>query len=205
MEVSQYLYDAFFSNQAPAASDYFQSRAPSCFTSEEGQVQVCICCGNGAPPRSKPEPAAPELHLLKDFASPMSLELLDIHSAEELADFTDVTTAASSRKREADNVAAFATRVHDFVGLLLIQCEKMAKTSHSFIEQRSSRSRLNISLGCFTTLLDAYQVPKQLLNFICCFGLRSGETELSPPPMLFRWHLAEANRHFGKNEKVRST
>lgn len=77
----------------------------------------------------------------------------------------------------------------------------MAKSRHSFIEQRSSRSRLNVSLGCFTTLLDAYQIPKQLFNFMCCFGLASGETELSPPPILFRWHLAEANRHFGKNRR----
>lgn len=75
-----------------------------------------------------------------------------------------------------------------------------AESSNSFIEQRSSRSRLNISLRCFTTLLESYRIPKQLLNFACCFGLPSGEMELSPPPTMFRWHSAETKKHFGKDD-----
>lgn len=77
--------------------------------------------------RSEPESAVPELHLLKDFTSLMPLELLDIHSAEELAELIDVKSALSFRKKEADHFVAFATRAHHFVGLLPIQCIKMAR------------------------------------------------------------------------------
>jgi len=50
---------------------------------------------------------------------------------------------------------------------------------------------VNISLACFTTLLQTYQVSAHLLDFMCCFGRPSGEMQLAPPPIQFRWHPDE--------------
>lgn len=121
MEESQYIYDTLLFNQAPAAVEYFNSRAPSCFASEEDQVQLSIyreCSdsgtaarsngGGGVPSESEPHRAASEQCLSKDFMSPLPFNLLSIHSTKELAEFADVKMISSSRKLATDIFTAFA-------------------------------------------------------------------------------------------------
>jgi hypothetical protein len=60
---------------------------------------------------------------------------------------------------------------------------------------------VNISLACFTALLQTYQISAHLLDFMCCFGRPSGEIQLAPPPIQFRWHSDEGRasvKSFGK-------
>ena len=121
MEESQYIYENLLFSQAPAAVEYFNSRAPSCFAAEENQVQLSIYreCrgsdtaalsdgGHGALFEPEPHKAAAEQCLSKDFKSPLPFNLLSIYSRKELAEFADVKMISSSRRLVTDMLAAFA-------------------------------------------------------------------------------------------------
>jgi hypothetical protein len=100
MEESQYIYETLLLNQASPAIEYFNSRAPSCFASEENQVQLSIYRENSAVARcngadgllleSEPLKAASEQCLPDDSKSTPLVDLLSIHSTKELVDFSEV-------------------------------------------------------------------------------------------------------------------
>ena len=67
-----------------------------------------------------------------------------------------------------------------------------------YITSRNSLSRLNVTFGLFTALVSEIQSSARLYDFVCCFGLRNGENELSPPRINFHWLGPDLKSSFGK-------
>ncbi|KAK5272023.1 hypothetical protein LTR99_009553 [Exophiala xenobiotica] len=200
MEQSRSLYRILLEDQAPAAAAYTESRADSCFSPDSGQVQLRVFVRqhhNGTKPLEKPVlgsqgPPLPEaLPDGPEWDKTVSLNLLDIRSPANLVEFYNVSSKPNPEKPCAECLEEGKAWHYHLVGHYPESPCTSTDSLLSFIDQKTSRSRVNISLACFTTLLQTYQISDHLSDFMCCFGRPSGEIQLAPPPIQFRWHSDE--------------
>ena len=62
----------------------------------------------------------------------------------------------------------------------------------SFIRQRHSYARLQITRELFDTLMFQFSIFPRFREFVLLFGAKHGENEIMPPQMRFRWLAGNA-------------